>query len=425
MSFTENDEQRALRAAVADLGGRYGYRYYIERARSGERITELWQEAGKLGFLGVNLPERYGGGGAGMYELAIVLEELAAAGCGLLMMVVSPAICGTIIARFGTKEQQERWLPGLAAGSKIMAFGITEPDAGSNSHALTTVARRDGAKWLLSGRKIYISGLDEAEAVLIVGRTQDARTGRLRPALFAVPTTAPGFSYQPIPMDLLTPDRQYLLFLDDVRLPAAALIGAQDAALMQLFAGLNPERIMAAAMSAGTARYALGRAVSYAIQRQVWDQPIGAHQGIAHPLAQIRIELELARLMLQKAATLYDTAGDTGDDRAAGEAANMAKYAAAEVSVRAVDQAVQTLGGSGLTAEFGLAALLATARVSRIAPVSREMVLNFVRAEHPRPAQVLLTRAPARPAGRARRRRHCAAPALSRRPARYASGPAG
>jgi alkylation response protein AidB-like acyl-CoA dehydrogenase len=374
MSFTETQEQRALRSAAGELGSRYGYQYYIERARSGGRLTELWQEAGKLGFLGVNLPERYGGGGAGMYELSLVLEELAAAGCGLLMMVVSPAICGTIIARYGTAEQQQRWLPGLASGSVIMAFGITEPDAGSNSHKLTTIARRDGGDWLLTGRKIYISGVDEAEAVLIVGRTQDARTGRLRPALFAVPVSAPGFSYRPLPMDLVTPEKQYLLFLDDVRLPAEALIGAQDAALMQLFAGLNPERIMGAAMSAGTGRYALGRAVSYAGQRTVWDQPIGAHQGIAHPLAQIKIEIELARLMLQKAATLYDD----GDDKGAGEAANMAKYAAAEASARAVDQAVQTLGGSGLTSEFGIAPLLAMSRVSRVAPVSREMVLNFV-----------------------------------------------
>jgi alkylation response protein AidB-like acyl-CoA dehydrogenase len=374
MSFTESQEQRALRSAAAELGGRYGYQYYIERARSGGRLTELWQEAGKLGFLGVNLPERYGGGGAGMYELSVVLEELAAAGCGLLMMVVSPAICGTIIARYGTEEQQRRWLPGLASGSVIMAFAITEPDAGSNSHKLTTVARRDGGDWLLTGRKIYISGVDEAEAVLIVGRSQDARTGRLRPALFAVPVSAPGFSFRPLEMDLVTPEKQYLLFLDDVRLPADALIGEQDAALMQLFAGLNPERIMGAAMSAGTARYALGRAVSYAGQRTVWDQPIGAHQGVAHPLAQIKIEIELARLMLQKAATLYDD----GDDKGAGEAANMAKYAAAEASARAVDQAVQTLGGSGLTTEFGIAPLLAMSRVSRIAPVSREMVLNFV-----------------------------------------------
>ena len=378
MNFTETDEQQALRAAVADLASKYGYAYFTRQARSGGRLTELWQEAAKLGFIGVNLPEEYGGGGAGMYELAIVLEELSAAGCGLLMMVVSPAICGTIIARFGTDEQKQHWLPKIASGSSIMAFGITEPDAGSNSHKLTTVATRDGDTWVLNGRKIYISGVDEAEAVLIVGRTADAKTGKLRPALFVVPTDTPGFTFEPIEMDIVMPEKQYLLFLDDVTLPATALIGDEGAALMQLFAGLNPERIMASAMAIGTGRYALDKAVSYVRERTVWDVPIGAHQGIAHPLAQVKIELELARLMMQKAATLQDGIADGGAAQAAGEAANMAKYAAAEASVRAVDQAVQSLGGNGLTKEYGVAALLALSRTTRIAPVSREMILNFV-----------------------------------------------
>ena len=374
MNFTETDEQQALRAAVADLGSKYGYAYFTKQARGGGRLTELWQEAARLGFIGVNLPEEYGGGGAGMYELAIVLEELAAAGCGLLMMVVSPAICGTIIARFGTEAQKQHWLPKIASGSSIMAFGITEPDAGSNSHKLTTVATRDGDTWVLTGRKIYISGVDEAEAVLIVGRTADAKTGKLRPALFVVPTDTPGFTFEPIDMDILMPEKQYLLFLDDVTLPATALIGEESAAILQLFAGLNPERIMASAMAIGSSRYALAKAVGYAKERTVWSVPIGAHQGLAHPLAQVKIELELARLMMQKAATLYDA----GDDMGAGEAANMAKYAAAEASVRTVDQAIQSLGGSSMTAEFGLAAMLANVRTTRIAPVSREMILNFV-----------------------------------------------
>jgi alkylation response protein AidB-like acyl-CoA dehydrogenase len=258
-----------------------------------------------------------------------------------------------------------------------MAFGITEPDAGSNSHKLTTVATRDGGTWVLNGRKIYISGVDEAEAVLIVGRTADAKTGKLRPALFAVPTDAPGFSYRPIDMDIVMPEKQFLLFLDDVRLPSGALIGDEGAALMQLFAGLNPERVMAAATAIGSGRFALNKAVRYASERTVWDVPIGAHQGLAHPLAQVKIELELARLMMQKAAVLYDA----GDDVAAGEAANMAKYAAAEASIRTVDQAIQALGGSAMTQEFGLASMLANVRTTRIAPVSREMVLNYV-AQH-------------------------------------------
>jgi alkylation response protein AidB-like acyl-CoA dehydrogenase len=374
VNFTETEEQRDLRAAAAALGRRYGYGYTIERARRHEPLRELWQEAGKLGFIGVNLPEEHGGGGRGIYELSIVQEELAAAGSGLLMLVVSPAICGTIIARSGTPDQKARWLPGIADGSQIMAFGITEPDAGSNSHRITTTARRDGSDWVLTGRKIYISGVDQADHVLIVSRTEDARTGTLKPALFTVPTDAPGFDFKPIDMDIIMAERQFMLFLDDVRLPAQALIGDEDAALDQLFAGLNPERVMAAAMSVGSSRYALDKAVAYANERQVFRTPIGAHQGISHPLAQIKIEVELAKLMMQKAAALYDA----DDDMGAAEAANMAKYAAAEANVRAVDQAVQTHGGNGLAAEYGLASMLAASRVARIAPVSREMVLNFV-----------------------------------------------
>jgi alkylation response protein AidB-like acyl-CoA dehydrogenase len=378
MSFIETAEQKELRASVAKLAGRFNYTdYVLPKARAGEPLVELWNEAGKLGFIGVSLPEEHGGGGAGIYELALVQEELSAGGAGLLLLVVSPAICGTIIGKYGTDAQKGEWLPKLADGSSIMAFGITEPDAGSNSHQITTTARKDGTDWILNGRKIYISGVDQADAVLIVARTEDSKTGKLKPALFIVPTDAENFERQPIDMELTVPDRQFMLFLDDVRLPAEALVGAEDAALMQLFAGLNPERIMGAAMAIGMGRYALDKAVKYANERSVWKTTIGAHQGIAHPLAQIKIELELAKVMMQKAATLYDA----GDDFGAAEAANMAKYAAAEASIRALDQAIQTHGGAGLTKEYGLAAMLGAARIARVAPVSREMILNFV-AQH-------------------------------------------
>ncbi|MGW2931423.1 acyl-CoA dehydrogenase family protein [Streptomyces sp. NPDC055722] len=371
----ETQEQQDLRAAVAALGKRYGRDYLTTVVAENRRPSELWSEAGKLGYLGVNLPEEYGGGGGGIAELSIVLEELGAAGCPLLMLVVSPAICGTVIARFGTTAQKEQWLPGLADGTRTMAFGITEPDAGSNSHRITTTARRDDdGDWILSGRKVFISGVDIADATLIVGRTEDSRTGRLKPCLFVVPRDAPGFGRRRIDMELNSAEKQFELTLDDVRLPADALVGDEDAGLLQLFAGLNPERVMTAAFAIGMGRYAISRAVEYARDRTVWKQPIGAHQAIAHPLAQAHIDLELARLMMQKAAFLYDS----GDDVAAGEAANMAKYAAGEACVKAVDQAVHTLGGNGLTREFGLASLITAARVSRIAPVSREMILNYV-----------------------------------------------
>ncbi len=377
LDYDEGDELRALRAAVADLGSRYGQSYFLEQARSGGTTQALWQEAGKAGFLGVNLPEEYGGGGGGMVELSLVCEELGAAGCGLLMMVVSPAICGTVIARFGTDEQKQRWLPGLADGSEIMAFAITEPDAGSNSHQITTSARRDGDEWVLTGRKTWISGVDLADAMLVVGRLADGSTGTLRPALFVVPTDAPGLTAQPIPMEIVSPERQFQVFLDDVRLPADALVGHPDQGIAQLFAGLNPERVMAAAFSLGVARLAMRKATEYARTRQVWGTPIGAHQGLAHPLAACQIEIELARLMTQKAAWLIDA----GRDSEAGLAANGAKYAAAEAAARTVDQAVQTHGGAGLSQEYGVGALLVASRLSRIAPVSREMILSFV-AQH-------------------------------------------
>jgi alkylation response protein AidB-like acyl-CoA dehydrogenase len=372
--FIESEERQALRRSVAAMAANYGQDYYLEKARAGEYTHELWQETGKLGFLGVNLPEEYGGGGAGMYELSLVMEEMAAQGCALLLMVVSPAINGTIISKFGTDEQKKRWLPGIADGSFTMAFAITEPNAGSNSHRLTTTAKRDGSDWILSGQKVFISGVDVADAVLVVGRTEEAKTGNLRPALFVVPTDTPGFTYTPIEMELISPDRQFQVFIDNVRLPADALVGSEDAAIAQLFAGLNPERIMGAASSVGMGRFAINKAVDYVKTRQVWKTPIGAHQGLSHPLAQNYIEVELAKLMMQKAATLYDG----GDDAGAAEAANIAKYAAGEASTRAVDQAVQSLGGNGLTKEYGIAAAVTVSRLSRIAPVSREMVLNFV-----------------------------------------------
>ena len=377
LAFVESEERQALRRAVADLASGFGRDYFLRCARAGEHTTELWAAVGKNGYLGVAVPEEYGGGGGGVGDLAAVCEELAAAGCPLLMMVVSPAICATVISRFGTTEQRERWLPGFADGTYKMAFSITEPDAGSNAHKITTTARRTDDGWVLSGQKTFISGVDEADAVLVVARMADARTGRLKPALFVVPTDAAGFDWHPIEMELVSPERQFTLHFDDVALPADALVGDEDAALLQLFAGLNPERIMAASFSTGLARHALARATEYAKQRSVFDAPIGSHQAIAHPLAESAIEVELARLMTQKAAALYDA----GDDEAAGEAANMAKYAAAEAACATVDRAVQTLGGNGIATEFGLASMLVATRVGRIAPVSREMVLNFV-AQH-------------------------------------------
>lgn len=373
-AFTESEERQALRAAVADLGAKYGQDYFLKAYESGTKTTELWSEAGRLGYLGVAVPEEYGGGGGDIGDLAAVCEELAAAGSPLLLMVVSPAIVGTIIAQYGTEEQKRTWLPGIADGTRTIAFSITEADAGSNSHKIVTTAYREEGGWRLTGNKTYISGVDEASHVLVVARTEDAKTGRLKPALFLVPTDADSFTAQEIEMGITSPEKQFTLFFDDVRVPGDALVGSEDAGIEQLFAGLNPERIMGAAFALGTARRALDKATAYAKERQVFGQPIGAHQAIAHELAKSHIEIESARLMTQRAAALLAA----GDFMAAGEAANMAKYLAGEAACTAVDRAVQTHGGNGLATEYGLVQMIAGSRLSRIAPVSKEMVLNFI-----------------------------------------------
>lgn len=375
MSYVETEEQQMLRKQVSDIAKKYGRKYYAEKSAAGEPPNELWDEMARQGFVGVNTPEEYGGGGLGIYELQIVCEETAAAGCPLLLLLVSPAICATVIARFGTEAQKEHWLPKLASGEMKMAFAITEPDAGSNSHRLTTEATRDGDDWLISGTKYYISGADDADAILVVARTGGTEDGRGRLSLFIVDSNAAGLDKTLIPMQIRAADRQFTLFFDKVRVGGDRLVGNEGQGLSQIFVGLNPERILGAALANGAARHAIAAAAEYAKGREVWGKPIATHQGVAHPMAQAKIEVELARLMTMKAAWLFDHGKD------AGEAANMAKYAAAEASLAAIDNAIQVHGGNGMSEEYGIAALWGLARTMRIAPVSREMILNFV-AQH-------------------------------------------
>lgn len=372
----ETPEQAQLRETVRSIARSYGHREYVAAARRGRSAYELWSALGRQGFLGVNLPVEYGGGGAGITELAIVQEELGAAGCPLLMIVVSPAIAGPLLATFGTDDQRTTWLPGLASGESVIAFAMTEPDAGSNAHNITTTAERVDGGWRLRGAKYYISGFDIADAAVVVARTgTDATTGRARLSLFLVPTDTPGIEISPIAVEVVTPERQFSVFFDDVALGDHALIGGEGDGLRQVFHGLNPERILSAAVCCGLGRHVVDKAVAYASERHVWGTPIGAHQGVAHPLAAAAIELESAITMTRRAASLFDG----GHDAAA--VANMAKYAAAQAVGRCLDQAVQVHGGNGLSAEHGLADLWGLARLYRIAPVSQEMVLNYV-AQH-------------------------------------------
>ncbi|TCK26021.1 acyl-CoA dehydrogenase family protein [Pseudonocardia endophytica] len=375
MDFTETDEERDLRAAVGAIAGRFGGDYYVQHAREGKPTDELWRAMGDAGFVGVNVAEEYGGGGGGLVELATVCEESAAHGTPLLLLLVSAAISAEVIGEFGSDELRRCWLPGLADGSVKMVFAITEPEAGSNTHHLTTTATRSGDDWVLRGTKHYISGVDEAEALLVVARTGRDERGNASLSLFVVPTDAPGLVKTPLPVDVIAPEKQHVLHFDDVTVPSGSLVGEEGAGFRQVFRGLNPERITGAAIAVGIARYALDKAAEYARTRQVWDVPIGAHQGVSHPLAKAKIETELAALMTRKAAWLHDRG------LPAGEESNMAKYAAAEAALAAIDAAIQTHGGNGLSSEYGLLPYWGLARLLRVAPVNREMILNHV-AQH-------------------------------------------
>jgi alkylation response protein AidB-like acyl-CoA dehydrogenase len=376
VDFGETDEHRALRAAVAEIARDFGPAYYADHAARREPCQELWQALGRAGFIGVNIPEEYGGGGGGLVELEIVCEEIAAQGTPLLLLLVSSAISAEVIAEFGTDEQRKRYLPGLADGSSKVVFAITEPDAGSNTHKLSTTAVRDGDGWLISGTKYYISGVEEAGALLVVARTRPATAGRQEQlSLFVVPTDAPGLAKNLLPVDLLLPERQYTLHFDQVRVGPDALVGAEGDGFRQVFHGLNPERITGAALGVGIARHVLGTASRYATGRQIWSAPMGAYQGVSHPLAKAKIETELAALMTRQAAWQHD------HGVSAGEASNMAKYAAAEAALAACDAAIQAHGGNGVATEYGLIPYWGLARLLRIAPVNREMILNYV-AQH-------------------------------------------
>lgn len=376
LPLERSDEETALRETIAKIVGRYGHDYYAEKSRTGERMDELWAELSAGGFLGLNLPAEYGGAGYGLTELAVVLEELAAGGCPEWFLILSQGICGSILVRHGSEEQKRKHLPTMASGETRFAFALTEPDAGSNSHKISTSAHQDGDEWVVRGSKTFISGVEHADHFLLAARTgRDEATGRGEITLFIVECDAPGLTRQVVPVAVTTPERQWTLYFDDVRISSGCVVGAVGGGFEALFDGLNPERVLSAVLCTGVGRYALEKAARYACERQVWGVPIGSHQGVAHPLAAVAVELEAASALVWRAAALYD------HERPAGDISNMAKYAASKAGHHALEAAIQAHGGNGMTVEYGLADLWGIIRLQQIAPVSTEMVLNHV-AQH-------------------------------------------
>src|SRR5688500_11596790 len=282
LPLVPSDEERQIRDAVRGICDGFPEDYARRKHEAGEPPTELWDALAAKGYLGVNLPEEWGGGGLGMSGLATVGEEIAAAGKSLLLIVVSPAIVGNILARHGTDQQKETWLRGIAAGTTKVAFAITEPDAGTNSHNLATSVERRGARLVLRGQKTYISGVEHADAVLVVARSRMEDGSLGLPSLAIVDVDAPGFTRDAIPMPYLGPDKQWTLFFDDVELEEERLIGGEGGGLGPVFDGLNRERIMGAAIACGAGLRALGKAAAYANGRVVWDAPDRTHRGAAH-----------------------------------------------------------------------------------------------------------------------------------------------
>ncbi len=351
-----------------------------------QRFPEaMWEQMAEAGLLGLLIPEEYGGTGLGLLAMALVMEELASAGYGNALVVVT-SMDTTAILRGGSEEQKQRWLPRIADGSLKLAFAITEPESGTNSFRMKTEARKEGGVYRLRGEKGWITGADVTDMILVVARTIPyavvkeqglPRTYGL--GLFLVDRRAPGLHLYPMNTAGIEGYRQFRLVFDDVEVPADHLIGAEHMGAQVLFSALNPERILAAATGVGLAEHVLRRAAEYARQRKVFgDRPIGSYQAVQHPLARIRVMQEAARLLTYRAAQAFDR--QIAPERV-GTWANMAKYLASETAIEAVDRAIQTFGGQGFVRENQLIHLWTSARLLRTAPINNEMVLNFI-AEH-------------------------------------------
>lgn len=344
--------------------------------------ADMWQTFADVGLLGCLVPEQYGGTEAGLLPLALGFEKIAAMGISpnILLVTCMDAAC---LARNASDAIKERYLPGIVSGETKFCFAITEADAGTNSFNMKTRAELKDDRFIINGSKTYISGVETAEYMLLVARTTP-REDSLKTdmgqyhglTLFVVPTDAPGIEKHPIPIAFNEGVGQYTVFFDNVEVPVDQVVGEIDMGSLVMFNSLNPERILAAAMCSGMSQHCLEVGASYAAERKVFkDTAIGAYQGIAHPLAAAKAEHEAARLIMLKAAWAFDQHWDSA---MVGSLANMSKLLNSDSALHSVDVAIETLGGSAFTKEQGLLNLWNGARLLKTAPVSREMILNFI-----------------------------------------------
>lgn len=380
MDFALTDEQRMIADTARRVGERFGLEYWRELDRTKSHPTELWRAVCDAGLCGVALPEQYGGAGLGMVEMALVVENLAAAGAGSTvgqMFMVNPIFGGVAIARFGSEAMRRDLLPRLIAGDLQCCMALTEPDAGSNSLEVRSFARAEpGGGWRLNGRKIWITAVPQAHKMLVVARTRKVEEVARRTeglSLFLIDVEREGLRHSAIDKLGTNTLPSSNVYFDDVRIAPDELIGTLDHGWRELLDVLNTERIVTTAGLVGTGELAIKLAVRYALDRKVFgDRPIAAYQGLQFPLAQAHAEIECARLMNYKAAAQFDAGRPYGSE------ANLAKLIAAQAAAMATERAMQTMGGMGYAREMDVERLWRDARLFRFAPVSEEMILNYI-----------------------------------------------
>jgi len=370
----------AIRDAVRAVCSRFDDDYWSACDQEHRFPDEFYAAMAAGGWIGIAIPERYGGGGQGIREAATVLEEVAASGaCMNGASAVHLSIFGMHpVVVHGTEEMKETYLPAVADGSLHVAFGVTEPDAGTDTTRIVTRAVRDGDHYVINGRKVWTSKALEADRILLLTRTTpleqcDRPTQGM--TLFLVDRHADGVEARAIPKMGRNAVASCETTYDDVLVPIGDRVGEEGRGFQYLLDGLNAERILIASEALGIGRVSLQRAVAYANERVVFDRPIGKNQGIAFPLAEAHAKLRAAALMIREAATLID------QGKPCGEEANIAKYLAAEAGFFAADRAVQTHGGFGYAVEYHVERYFREARLQRIAPISQELILAYI-AQH-------------------------------------------
>ncbi|MCY4729109.1 acyl-CoA/acyl-ACP dehydrogenase [Natronomonas gomsonensis] len=380
MALGESELHDLIRESVRGIADDFGREYWQQHIDDKEFPEEYWQALADDGWLGVTIPEEYGGEGLGMLEMSIIIEELSrGGGQGGIIFVLTPVFGGIGIQRHGNEQQKEEYLPKIADGDMKFCMALTEPEAGTNTLNISTHAEKTDGEFSVNGQKTFISGVENADTMLLVARTSefDKSNPTHGVTLFLVddPAERDGISLSELDTTVPWFERQYQVQFDDLRVTEDDILGTEDGGLYLLWDTLNTERLGGAASALGGGLRAVDLAVEYTQDREVFGQPIGAHQGIQHPIAESYAKLMAAREILYKGAKKWD------DDEDCGLEANVAKLLTSRAGTEAADRAIQAHGGNGFTREYEVYDIWQNLRLTQTAPVSNEMVLNFI-GEH-------------------------------------------